>query len=90
MNRGKISGMLLVAAVFSIPAPSYASHGELMNDIYFFTDATYTVQVGHDSPDCTSYGVVYTLSGQRTQYSYSQPFAYCANDGYYPYMEPWM
>jgi hypothetical protein len=88
MMRGKTAGILLVAIVLSTPAPLHASHGEPMYYYYYHSDSTYSVDVGMDTPGCSNYGVVYTLSGQRTQYVTSEHIGYCANDGYGPVLEP--
>ncbi len=88
MKKMKLLGVSLIAAVFSNPAPLYASHGEPMYYYYYHSDASYSVDVGLDRPGCSNYGVVYTLEGQRTQYVTSELVGYCANDGYQPILEP--
>jgi hypothetical protein len=88
MMRGKFAGLALVGAALSNPAPLQASHGEPMYYYYYHTDSTYSVDAGMDTPGCSNYGVVYTLSGQRTQYVTSELVGYCANDGGGPFLEP--
>ncbi len=88
MTRGKTAGIFLVAMVFSNPVPLHATHGDPMYYYYFYSDSTYSVDVGIDTPGCSNYGTVYTLSGQRTQYVLSELIGYCANDGYQPILEP--
>lgn len=88
MIKGKIAGSLLVASVLSVPAPVYASHGEPMYYYYYYTDATLTTQVGSATGGCSNHGVVYSYSGQRTNYFTSEHIGYCANDGWGPVLEP--
>lgn len=86
MIRRTIAG-LLVSALLSIPAPVYAHHGEPMYRIFYYSDAARTVEVGEEIGGCGN-GVVYTLTGERTQYAISTLLAYCVSDGPWPYLEP--
>lgn len=88
MIRGKIAGALLVAAMLSVPAPTFANHGDPIYRIRYYTDSTYTNQVGVDQGDCSIYGTVYSHSGQTTQYETYELLGYCANDGGRAYWEP--
>lgn len=84
----KIGGMMLVAAALSIPAPVYASHGEPMYYYYYYTDSSYTTEAGMGTSGCSNHGVVYSYTGQRTNYFTSEHIGYCANDGWGPVLEP--
>ena len=88
MIKRNVAAMMLVSVGLSMPVPAYAHHGDPMYYYYYFSDSTYSVDVGMDMPGCSNQGVVYTLSGQRTQYVTSELIAYCANDGTGPILEP--
>ena len=88
MIKRRIAVALLVAGVFSLPAPAFASHGDPAYYIRFYSDQTYSSQVGEDIGNCSYYGVVYSHSGQSTQYASYELIGYCANDGYGSYWEP--
>jgi hypothetical protein len=89
MIKRRIVATLLVAAVFSGPGPAYASHGDPIYNIRYYSDATYTVEVGFDQGDCSWYGAGYSShSGQSTPYTVYEQIGYCARDGYGVYWEP--
>jgi hypothetical protein len=88
MIKRRIFATLLVAGVLSLPGPAFASHGEPIYDIRFYSDASYTQQVGEDVGYCIYYGVAYSHSGQSTNYATYDLIGYCANDGHGTYMEP--
>jgi len=88
MLKGKIAGMLLAATVFSLPAPVYANHGDPIYYIRFYSDSSYTQQVGEDVGYCSYYGTAYSHSGQSTNYATYDHIGYCANDGRGTYLEP--
>lgn len=88
MMKRKIVGASLIAAVLSIPAPVYASHGDPAYYIRYYSNSSYSTQVGEDIGNCSYYGVVYSHSGQTTQYSTQELIGYCANDGQGSYWEP--
>lgn len=88
MNKGRIAKMLLVAGIMAMPGPAAANHGDPMYRYKFYSDATYTQQVGEDQGYCAFFGVGYTHSGQSTNYYTADLIAYCANDGHGWYEEP--
>ncbi|MEO7827239.1 MAG: hypothetical protein ABIR60_08880 [Allosphingosinicella sp.] len=89
MVKRKIFGALLVASVFSIPVPAFANHGEPVYNTIYYSDATYTQQVGFDQGECFYFGAGYSShTGQSTNYIEYQLIGYCANDGHGSYWEP--
>ena len=89
IKRRMVAG-LLVAGVFSLPGPAYASHGEPIYNTRYYSDATYTQEVGFDQGDCCYFGACYVShTGQATNYIQYEHIGYCANDGGgRPYWEP--
>jgi hypothetical protein len=87
MFKRSIVATLLVAATLSFPAPALAHHGVQYYIIRFYSDSSYTQQVGEDVGDCTFYGVTYSHTGQSTNYATYEPNGMCANDGYGWYLE---
>lgn len=82
MIKRRIVATLLVAATLSLPAPAFANHGEPIYYIRFYSDSSYTQQVGEDVGYCSFYGAAYSHSGQSTDYPSYDHIGYCA-DGYY-------
>lgn len=91
MIKRRIVAALLVTSVFSLPAPAFASHGDPIYNTRYYSDATYTQEVGFDQGDCTFYGAGYSShTGQATQYIQYELIGYCAPNDYGPgsYWEP--
>ncbi len=89
MIKRRIAATLLVACMLSAPGPAYASHGDPVYNIRYYSDSTYTVEVGFDTGDCTYYGAGYSShSGQSTPYAVYEQIGYCAADEWGNYWEP--
>lgn len=88
MIKRRIVATLLVAATLSVPAPAFAHHGTPIYYYRFYSDSSYTQQVGEDIGYCTFYGTGYSHSGQSTAYSTQELIGYCADDGQGVYQEP--
>jgi hypothetical protein len=82
MIKRRMVATLLVAGTLSLPAPAFASHGEPIYHIRFYSDSSYTQQVGEDWGYCIVYGPAYSHSGQSTDYAVYEHIGYCA-DGQY-------
>ena len=81
MIKRRIVATLLVAGILSLPAPVFASHGEPIYWIRFYSDATYSQQVGEDVGYCIYWGAAYSHSGQSTNYATYDHIGYCAPGG---------
>ena len=92
---------LLVAAVFALamiapaavttaaPAPITVQGTNYITETYYYSDATYTQEVGFDQGDCCYFGACYTShTGQSSNYIQYQHIGYCARDGGMAYWEP--
>ena len=91
MIKRRIAATLLVAGVLSMPGPAFASHGEPVYNTIYYSDATYTQQVGFDQGDCCYFGACYVShTGQSSNYIEYQHIGYCAppDYGYAYYWEP--
>lgn len=91
MIKRRIAAAALAAVAFSLPAPAYASHGEPIYNTRYYSDATYTQEVGFDQGDCCYFGACYTShTGQSTNYIQYEHIGYCARNeyGYGSYWEP--
>jgi hypothetical protein len=83
MMKHRTVATLLIAGIMSIPAAALASHGEPIYRITFYSDASYTQQVGEDVGYCIYYGAAYSHSGQSTDYPVYEHIGYCAEGGDY-------
>jgi hypothetical protein len=83
MIKRRIVATLLVVATLSLPAPAFANHGEPIYYIRFYSDSSYTQQVGEDVGYCIYYGAAYSHSGQSTEYPVYEHIGYCAEGGDY-------
>jgi hypothetical protein len=91
MMKRKIAAALLAAAVLSAPGPALANHGEPVYNTVYYSDATYTTEVGRDNGDCCYFGACYpTHTGQSSNYIQYEHVGYCARNeyGYGAYWEP--
>lgn len=89
MIKRRMVATLVVASAFSLPAPAYANHGDPVYNTHYYSDATYTEEVGFDQGDCTWYGAGYSShTGQATSYIVYEQIGYCARDEYGVYWEP--
>lgn len=88
MIKRKIAAALLVTATLSMPGPAMAHHGTPIYDTYYYSDATYTQEVGYDPVDCCYFGPCYSHTGQSSNYVQYVHVGYCADDGGIPYREP--
>lgn len=91
MIKRRIVAILMVAGVLSMPGPAFASHGDPIYNTRYYSDATYTQEVGFDQGDCFYFGAGYSShTGQATQYIVYEHIGYCARNeyGYGSYWEP--
>ena len=83
MIKRRIAQALLTAGVLSMPGPVFADHiGDPVYDIYYYSDSTYTVQVGFDEGRCYYFGPGYGHEGQTTEYAVYQYKGHCSG-GYW-------
>jgi hypothetical protein len=75
----------LAAAVFVTPMPALAQAGEgPVYNTHYYSDATYTVEVGFDQGLCFYFGPGSGHSGQATDYYQLEYIGYC----YHGSLEP--
>lgn len=85
MTKRRLIASLLVAAVFAMPGPALADHGEPVYHYYYFNNAQFQQQVGFAQGTCTFYGAGSELEW-GTYSSYVQPelIGYCHNGVWEP------
>lgn len=83
MNRGKLAIAAFVAVVMATPGPALAQESVLIYRYKFYSDSSYTTQIGEDEGYCAFFGVGYTHTGQNSEYVTADPIAYCVDHGYY-------
>lgn len=78
MAKQRMVAMLVVAATLSLPAPVFANHGDPVYSKIYYSDATYTEQVGYAAGTCTPWGAGYAVpEGQTTSYVLYEHYGYC-------------
>lgn len=78
MIKRKMFAALLAATVLSLPGPVFAYHGEPMYVIRYYSDSSYSEEVGTDYPFCQYDGSVgYSHFGQTTEFIDQYVSAYC-------------
>jgi hypothetical protein len=82
MIKRRMIAVLLSAAVLSAPVPAFSHHGEPLYRIKFYSDSSYTQQVGEDWGFCASFGVRYSHTGQATDHALYQLEGYCIDGEY--------
>ncbi|MFL6843674.1 MAG: hypothetical protein ACJ8ER_02195 [Allosphingosinicella sp.] len=91
MIKRRIAATLLVAGVMSLAGPATANHGQPVYNTHYFSDATYTQEIGFDQGDCCYFGACYSShTGQSSNYIQYEQIGYCAKEEYGPgsYWEP--
>jgi hypothetical protein len=91
MIKHRIFATFLIAGTLSLPAPAYANHGDPVYNTHYYSDATYTQEVGFDQGDCFWFGAGYSShTGQATSYIQYELIGYCARNeyGHGSYWEP--
>jgi hypothetical protein len=91
MSKSKLFAATLVAGIFVMPQPAIASHGDPIYNTRYYSDATYTQEVGFDQGDCCYFGACYVShTGQATNYIQYEHIGYCAPNEWGPgsYWEP--
>jgi hypothetical protein len=77
MIKRRLIATLLVSGALSMPGPAFA-HGEPVYNKIYYSDATYTEQVGYAEGGCNHFGAGYAFpTGQTTNYVVYEPFGYC-------------
>jgi hypothetical protein len=84
MIKRKVVAATLAAAVLMSPTAALAGDREPVYHIYYYSDASYSQQVGFDQGDCSHYGVLYYHSGQSTAYAVYEHVAYCTDGQWEP------
>jgi len=81
------SAIFLGGALSTGPAIAQEyNESDLMYERYYYSDASWTEEVGYERDRCTRYGVGGgPTQGIETPYYYSSPIAYCVNGQLYPY-----
>ncbi len=78
MIKRRIFAIFLVAATLSMPGPAFANHGDPIYNIRYYSDSTYTVEVGQDLGACYYFGAgYYGHTGQSTAYPIYELIGYC-------------
>jgi len=78
MIKRRIVATLFVAGVLSLPAPAFANHGDPIYNTHYYSDSTYTDEVGFDQGACYYFGAGYSShSGQATNYILYEHIGYC-------------
>ena len=91
VSRTRASMTLLAAACAAVamPGPAMAQYhqGEdVLYYHYYYSDATYTDQIGWDRDTCNYYGVGRTATqGSFSNYEQLEPYAMCVNGQLAPY-----
>lgn len=80
MMRSKLAVTLLVGSIMAMPSPALAYENILIYRYKFYSDASYTQQIGEDEGYCAYFGPAYTHTGQNSPYVTADPIAYCTND----------
>ncbi len=81
-SKFKKSATLMIAAMtlfaFTSPVGAQESGWVPVYDHYYYSDASYTNQVGHNRDTCNAYGVGQTaVEGTWTSYVQNEIYAYC-------------
>jgi hypothetical protein len=88
-KRALLSLAVAASAVVAMPGPAMAQYhqGEdVLYYHYYYSDATYTDQVGWDRDTCNYYGVGRTATqGSWSPYEQLEPYAMCINGQLAPY-----
>lgn len=80
------SAVFLSGAVAAVPAKAQEfTEAQTMYERYYYTDSSFTDEVGYERDRCHYYGVGGgPTQGIETAYYYSNPIAYCVNGQLYP------
>lgn len=85
INRKLIIALSLAAGISANPGPALGFYADEVYNIRYYSDATYTVQVGMDYGDCFYFGPGYRAhEGQSTQYAQYEHIGYCINGQWQP------
>jgi len=84
MMKRSLLGGALAAAVLVSPVPAFAQQGDPVYNTRYFSDATYTVEVGFDPGTCNYWGVGSGHTGQATNYIQYQLVGYCDHGNWEP------
>lgn len=68
---------LVVASFLIGPSAAFAQTSEPMYVTHMYSDASHTTEVGEITPQCTSRGVQYTLSGTYTYFQVDEYVGDC-------------
>ncbi len=69
----------LIGSVMPVVPANAQSGGEPMYNYAWFSDASYSTQVGGARPNCSNRGVTYSSYGMRTPFEQQEIAAYCLN-----------
>lgn len=86
ITRRLIIALALAAGIAANPGPALALADGPIYNTHYYSDATYTVEVGFDLGNCTVYGPGYAYhSGQATPYIQYELTGYCINGEWQPF-----
>jgi hypothetical protein len=80
MTMRRLLAAAVVAAVLATPVPAFAGQGDVepVYNTHYYSDSTYTVEVGFDQGNCYYFGPGYSShSGQATSYIQYELIGYC-------------
>jgi len=78
ITRRLILALSLLAGLSATPGPALAMQGDPIYNIRYYSDATYTVEVGFDQGACYYFGAGYSShTGQSTPYPQYELIGYC-------------
>jgi hypothetical protein len=88
-KRNLLNAAVALSAAFTMAGPALAQYhqGEdVLYYHYYYSDGTYTDQIGYDRDTCNWYGVGRTATvGSFSNYEQTEPYAMCINGQLAPY-----
>jgi len=85
MNMRRLFAAAAAALVFAAPVPAFAQQGEPVYNTHYYSDSSYTVEVGFDQGACYYFGPGYSShTGQSSNYIQYELIGYCAGGEWEP------
>lgn len=89
LKRKLLTATIAVSAAFTMAGPAMAQYHEgedVLYYHYYYSDATYTDQIGYDRDTCNRWGIGRTATvGSFSNYEQTEPWAMCVNGQLAPY-----
>jgi hypothetical protein len=78
IKRRLLFALALIGSISATPGPALAQQGDPVYNTRYYSDATYTVEVGFDQGECYYFGPGYSShTGQSTPYIQYELIGYC-------------